>query len=256
VNTFADVSKQLGPIKPEALEVAKEVFTAAKAAGYEVRYLWGYDNDASNTEHHSGLALDFMINDHASGQWIRDYVWTNRERLRLRHAIWEQHITSTVVSPGVVRLMADRGDTTANHMDHVHVLLFEGDYRAPGTSSGSKDTSSPAPNPTPSTSDGLVIDGDLGPKTIAKWQAIMGTPVDGVIDSGYSQLVAAVQRVLQATVNHRLVVDGQGIYQNNKPYHTVAALQSYLRSPVDGILSDPVSQCVMALQRRLNEGRF
>lgn len=254
MNTFAQVSDKLGPIQPETLEVAKEVFAAAQAAGHEVRYMWGYDGDASNTEHHSGLALDFMINNHADGQAIRDYVWSNRARLRLRHVIWEQHITSTVVQPGVVRLMADRGDTTANHMDHVHVLLFAGDYRAPG--SGSTDTSSPAPNPTPSTNDGLVIDGNLGPKTVAKWQAVMGTPVDGKIDPGYSQLVAAVQRVLQSTVNHRLAVDGQGIYQNNKPYHTVAALQSYLRSPVDGILSDPVSQCVMALQRRLNEGRF
>jgi peptidoglycan hydrolase-like protein with peptidoglycan-binding domain len=254
VNTFADVSDKLGPIKPEAMEVAKEVFAAAQAAGHEVRYMWGYDGDASNTEHHSGLALDFMINNHADGQWIRDYVWNNRGRLHLRHVIWEQHITSTVVSPGVVRLMADRGDTTANHMDHAHVLLFSGDYVAPG--SGSTDTSSPAPNPTPSSNGMVVIDGELGPKTIRRWQEIMGTPADGVIDPGYSQLVAAVQQRLKDTVNHRLAVDGQGIYQNGQPYHTVAALQSYLKSPVDGILSSPVSQCVMALQRRLNEGRF
>lgn len=254
MTTFAAVSDKLGPIKPEALSVAHEVFDFAEANGHTVRYLWGYDGDASNTEHHSGLALDFMINNHTDGQAIRDYVWANRGRLHLRHVIWEQRITSTVVEPGVVRLMADRGNTTANHMDHVHVLLFAGAYQAPG--SGSTDTSSPAPNPTPSTNDGLVIDGDLGPRTIAKWQAIMGTPVDGKIDPGYSQLVAAVQKVLQATVNHRLAVDGQGIYQNDKPYHTVAALQSYLRSPVDGVLSSPVSQCVKALQRRLNEGRF
>jgi hypothetical protein len=254
VNTFASVSDKLGPIQPEAMEVAKEVFAAAQAAGHEVRYLWGYDSDASNTEHHSGLALDFMINNHADGQWIRDYVWANRARLRLRHVIWEQHITSTVVSPGVVRLMADRGNTTANHMDHAHVLLFPGDYQAPG-STGSTDTSSPAPAPTPST-DMLVVDGDLGPKTIRRWQHIMGTPEDGVIDPEYSLLVVAVQKRLQATVNHRLKVDGRGIYQNGHSYETVGALQSYLKSPVDRILSTPVSECVKALQRRLNEGRF
>jgi hypothetical protein len=65
-----------------------------------------------------------------------------------------------------------------------------------------------------------------------------------------------VQEKLKATVNHRLVVDGQGIYQNGKFYKTVAALQQYLGSPVDGRLSVPKSQAVKALQRRLNENRF
>lgn len=114
---FDDFSADLGPVKPEALSIAHEVFDVAQTNGHDVWHMWGYDGDVSNTEHHSGLALDFMVKNHADGQAVRDYIWTNRQRLRLKHVIWEQHITSTVVSPGVVRLMDDRGNTTANHMD-------------------------------------------------------------------------------------------------------------------------------------------
>lgn len=117
---------------------------------------------------------------------------------------------------------------------------------------------SPTPNPTPPpvVQDFLTVDGELGPKTIAKWQHIMGTPVDGVIDPGYSLLVVAVQRKLQNTVDASLQVDGQGIYQNGHPYKTVGALQRYLKSPVDQVMSTPISTVVKALQRRLNEGWF
>ena len=38
--------------------------------------------------------------------------------------------------------------------------------------------------------------------------------------------------------------------------HTIAALQKYLGSPLDGFISKPKSQMVVALQRRLNTGKF
>lgn len=132
MTTYEKASESLSKVTDPTRSKSREIFDAAAAAGYDIWYMWGYDNDASNTEHHSGRALDLMVKNHATGQWIRDYIWRNRERLRLQHVIWEQHITSTVTSPGVVRLMADRGNTTANHMDHVHALFFEGAYTAPG----------------------------------------------------------------------------------------------------------------------------
>lgn len=105
----------------------------------------------------------------------------------------------------------------------------------------------------------LVVDGELGPKTISKWQQIMGTPVDGRI-SVPSQLVKAVQQRLNATVTtgrSALVVDGKGIAQDGKKTHTVEALQRYLKSsPIDGIISKPKSEVVRQLQRRLNTGQF
>jgi len=102
----------------------------------------------------------------------------------------------------------------------------------------------------------LVVDGILGPNTIRRWQQIMGTKVDGVISTPYSQLVAKVQMKLKATVDSSLLVDGYGIFQDNKRYKTAGALQRYLKSPVDEVISSPVSQCIKALQRRLNENRF
>jgi hypothetical protein len=102
----------------------------------------------------------------------------------------------------------------------------------------------------------LVVDGELGPKTIARWQKVMGTTVDGVIDSEDSELVRAVQRKLKSTVDHRLIVDGEGIEQDGNRYLTVGALQRYLKSPVDQVISEGDSTVVRALQRRLNSGKF
>jgi hypothetical protein len=140
--SYETVSAKLGKVEAATKSISREVFDAAKKAGHEIWYMWGYDGNAGNPEHHSGRALDFMVHNHAAGQWVRNYIWTNRKRLRLQHVIWEQHITSTVTSPGVVRKMADRGSPTENHMDHVHALFFAGSYQKPSPSS-------PAPsNPT------------------------------------------------------------------------------------------------------------
>lgn len=142
-NSFEYVSSKLGKVTGPTKSRAKEIFDAAKKAGHQIWFMWGYDGNASNTEHHSGRALDFMVHNHAAGQWVRDYIWKNRSRLRLQHVIWEQHITSTVTSPGVVRKMADRGSPTENHMDHVHALFFTGTYQAPGSDSGPVDPAPP-----------------------------------------------------------------------------------------------------------------
>lgn len=114
-------------------------------------------------------------------------------------------------------------------------------------------TVTPAVAPKPGV---LVVDGDLGPKTIRRWQQIMGTAQDGVISRPRSALVMAVQRKLNSVASAGLVVDGDGIHQDGRKYQTVAALQSYLATPVDGRLSVPKSMAVQALQRRLNAGTF
>lgn len=111
----------------------------------------------------------------------------------------------------------------------------------------------PAPPPKPGM---LSCDGELGPKTIKRWQQVMGTTADGVISHPRSSLVMAVQRHLNARIGARLKVDGDGIRQNGRRYETVRALQRYLHTPVDGKLSPPKSMCVQALQRRLNLGQF
>lgn len=123
------------------------------------------------------------------------------------------------------------------------------------TKTPTKPSPSPRPTPTPVT-EHIAVDGQLGPETISRWQHIMGTPVDGVISTPKSDLVVAVQRRLKATVDHRLEVDGSGIFQDGERYKTVGALQRYLKSPVDERISKGRSNVIVALQRRLNEGRF
>jgi hypothetical protein len=131
--TYATVSAKLGKVQAATKSISKELFDEAKKAGHEIWYMWGM---GSSSEHATGRALDFMVRNEAAGDWIRNYIWKHRARLRLQHVIWEQHITSTVTQPGARRKMADRGSVTENHMDHVHVLFFSGTYQKP--SSGSK----------------------------------------------------------------------------------------------------------------------
>lgn len=107
----------------------------------------------------------------------------------------------------------------------------------------------------PSPTLGLEVDGELGPKTIVRWQQIMKTPADGVI-SVPSDLVKAVQTELNTKDNAGLVVDGEGIAQNGQKTNTALALQKYLGTAQDGIVSTPVSDVVKALQTRLNTGSF
>lgn len=111
----------------------------------------------------------------------------------------------------------------------------------------------------PPSSGKLAEDGQLGPKTISAWQHRMGTTVDGVISQGYhkSALVWAVQVYLNRMIHANLVVDGWGINQDgHSKFATTRALQRYLGTTQDGVLSVPKSQAVVALQKRLNAGTF
>lgn len=129
------------------------------------------------------------------------------------------------------------------HTDHVHFSGLASDDD--NTAHWLVKVSTPSPTPTPPK--GLTVDGDLGPKTISKWQAVMGTPVDGKIDPKDSVLIRAVQSKLKRTVNPKLVVDG-----DLGPL-TISALQRYLGVPRTQKL-DVVT--VKALQRKLNTNRF
>lgn len=104
----------------------------------------------------------------------------------------------------------------------------------------------------------LAEDGKMGPHTIRRLQQYMGTPQDGVISQppGHSSVVSAVQRHLNDVIGAGLVVDGQGIRQGGPATHTQRALQRYLGTTVDGILSSPVSQAVRVLQHKLNTNAF
>lgn len=129
-----------------------------------------------------------------------------------------------------------------------------------GVSTGGSDEQSPSPEP----SGGLEIDGYWGSATVSACQEALGTPIDGVVSCqdyrdmdaiggtptgawqigrGGSQMVSALQSKVGA--------NSDGYFGPN----TCRALQSYLGTEVDGVISSP-SECVKELQRRLNDGSF
>jgi hypothetical protein len=134
MSTWEHVSSRLGNVPAATRSIAKEIFEAAQKAGHDIWFMWGM---GTSQEHRTGRALDLMVRTNAAGDWVRNYVWTHRKRLRLIHVIWEQHITSTVTRPGVRVKMEDRGNPTANHFDHNHVWFFSGAYQPPSSSTPS-----------------------------------------------------------------------------------------------------------------------
>lgn len=129
-----------------------------------------------------------------------------------------------------------------------------------GVSTGGSDEQSPSSEP----SGGLEIDGYWGSATVSACQEALGTTIDGIVSgqdyrdmsaiggrptaawqigSGGSQMVSALQSKVGANAD--------GYFGPN----TCRALQSYLGTEVDGVISSP-SQCVKELQRRLNDGSF
>lgn len=91
------------------------------------------------------------------------------------------------------------------------------------------------------------VNGVLDRGTIGKWQHYTGQYTSRQLTKVF---ITHVQRLLKGTVDHRL--DADGIWGPE----TVRALQRYLNVPVDGYISTPHSRTIVALQRRLNEGRF
>lgn len=130
---WAQVSKGLGKVSDKAVAIAKEVCFAAWGNGHDVWFVWGDGSEKDHVYNRQGRpVLDFMVHNEVDGDWVRDYCWANRARFGTKHVIWEQHITSTVVEPGVRRAMEDRGNATKNHYDHVHLECFvEPAYKAP-----------------------------------------------------------------------------------------------------------------------------
>lgn len=124
-----DALKYVGNVTKDTMSKALEVLEAVQNAGYPINIIYGYNPD-SKPEHSSGRALDFMCSREA-GDWIADYLWKHRARLRVRWIIWWQRIRSTTPGKsGQWEPMADRGSVTQNHKDHVHAFFDDG-YSVP-----------------------------------------------------------------------------------------------------------------------------
>jgi hypothetical protein len=107
----------LGPVKPHVRAAANAI-----GEGYGVTTIYGVAARSYASDHPLGLALDFMVgSEKIKGDNIAAYCAKNAQALKVTYVIWYQKIFSVERASEGWRDMEDRGSTTANHMDHVHV---------------------------------------------------------------------------------------------------------------------------------------
>ena len=74
-------------------------------------------------EHSSGRAIDIMVSGDLGWQ-VAEYLRANASTFGLYDIIYSQRIWTAERSSEGWRYMEDRGSTTANHYDHVHVAVY------------------------------------------------------------------------------------------------------------------------------------
>jgi hypothetical protein len=97
-----------------------KVHEAVCAAFPDITTYGTFRNDG---EHSQGLAIDIMVSG-AHGYEVRDFVRAHYAELGVNYIIYSQHIWSVERGGEGWRSMSDRGSTTANHYDHVHVTVY------------------------------------------------------------------------------------------------------------------------------------
>jgi hypothetical protein len=112
--TGSDVESGL---TPDAIAVHRAVC----AAFPQITTYGGVRDD--DGEHGTGQALDIMVSG-SLGDEVAEYVRANYADLGVSEVIWSQQIWTVERSSEGWRWMEDRGSTTANHYDHVHVTVY------------------------------------------------------------------------------------------------------------------------------------
>ena len=82
-----------------------------------------YGTFRGDGEHAQGIAVDIMVSGD-EGYRVADFVRANASSLGVSYLIYSQRIWSVERGGEGWRGMSDRGSTTANHYDHVHVTTF------------------------------------------------------------------------------------------------------------------------------------
>ncbi len=90
----------------------------------EVTQFYGYRGGADAQDHALGKAVDSMVYGDSDLGWrIANYITANADFYNVDYVIWQQHIWGNWDGGRQWTLMEDRGSTTANHYDHVHVSV-------------------------------------------------------------------------------------------------------------------------------------
>ncbi len=82
-----------------------------------------YGTFRGDGEHAQGRAVDIMISGETGWQ-VADFLRANYGALNIEYIIYSQNIWSVERGGEGWRSMSDRGSTTANHYDHVHVTTY------------------------------------------------------------------------------------------------------------------------------------
>lgn len=209
-----------------------------QCGGYNPRHIEGSKMDSN---HASGTAEDLNWGKHVQHK-KNTFTSAQQKKIRAQLKFYD----------GVIRWGGDYTDP-----DDMHFEINKGPAalaacakkcKASDTPIAPRSTISVTPTKIASRFDGLdliEVDGQLGPETILRWQIVMNhASPSNTLDYDF---VHGLQAFLKERVDHRLVPDGKF-----GPL-TIAALQRYLKSPVDGIISVPRSNLIVALQRRLND---
>ena len=107
----------LGPVKPHLASMVAEV---GPAFGFTTVGGWRA-NARDPNGHPSGLAADLMTSSVAQGDAAAEYLIANAARLNVDYILWRQRSWSVARADEGWRPMADRGNATVNHYDHLHV---------------------------------------------------------------------------------------------------------------------------------------
>lgn len=82
-----------------------------------------YGTYRGDGEHAQGIAIDIMVSGDRGWQ-VAEFLRSNYSELGINYLIYSQQIWSVDRSGEGWRGMEDRGSTTANHYDHVHVTTY------------------------------------------------------------------------------------------------------------------------------------
>lgn len=82
-----------------------------------------YGTFRGDGEHAQGIAVDIMVSGDRGWQ-VAEFIRSNYSELGVSYLIYSQQIWSVDRGGEGWRGMSDRGSTTANHYDHVHVTTY------------------------------------------------------------------------------------------------------------------------------------
>jgi hypothetical protein len=102
----------LDGVKPHVAQVGNHV-----KGKFGIDDVGGAAGRSGDSDHPSGLALDFMTDETKTGNAIAEYVLANQDKFAVTYVIWRQRYNDG----SGWSAMEDRGSVTANHFDHVHV---------------------------------------------------------------------------------------------------------------------------------------